>query len=62
MRPAMLTSMPSLAPADVRPASRAVRPGFLHRTLAFAKTVAEVLSEARELRRTLSRRYPFADF
>jgi hypothetical protein len=62
MRPATLASLPSLAPADVRPAPRGARPSFLHRTLAVAQAIAEVLAEARELRRTLSRRYPFADF
>ncbi len=61
MRPAMLAPLPSPAPADVRPGPRAAQPGFLSRALAAARTVAEVLAEARELRRTMSRRYPFAD-
>ena len=59
MRPATLPALPSLAPADARHAPRAPQPGFLRRTLA---AVAEVLAEARDLHRTLSRRYPFADF
>jgi hypothetical protein len=59
MRPATLASLPSLAPADARPGPRAPQPGFLRRTFA---AIAEVLAEARDLHRTLSRRYPFADF
>ncbi len=43
----------------MRPASDAPRTGFLRRALA---AVAEVLAEARDLHRTLSRRYPFADY
>jgi hypothetical protein len=43
----------------VRPEPHAPQPGFLRRTLV---AVAEVLAEARDLHRTLSRRYPFADF
>jgi len=58
----MLTSLPSLAPADVRPAPRDARTGLLGRALAAARTIAEVLAEARELRRKMTRRYPFADF
>ena len=59
MRAATLASLPPLAPTDVRPGPHAPQPGFLRRTL---MAIAEVLAEARDLHRTLSRRYPFADF
>ena len=59
MRPATLASLPPLAPTGARHAPRAPQPGFLRRTFV---AIIEVLAEARNLQRTLSRRYPFADF
>ena len=61
MRPAMLPALPAFgaaAPAAVLPAWRRL----LARTLAAGRAVLEVAAEARALRRTLMRRYPFADF
>ena len=61
MRPAMLPALPAFgeaAPTDVLPAWRRL----LARTLAVARAVLEVAAEARALRRTLMRRYPFVDF
>ncbi len=61
MRPAMLPALPAfgeVAPAAVLPAWRLL----LARTLAAGRAVLEVAAEARALRRTLMRRYPFADF
>ncbi|HEX8168710.1 MAG TPA: hypothetical protein VF601_23360 [Beijerinckiaceae bacterium] len=58
----MLSALAPLAGADARPEPRGARPGLLCRTLAVARVVVEIWNEAQELRRTLSRRYPFADF
>jgi hypothetical protein len=58
----MLSALPSLAPVDARSASVGRRPGLLRRTLAVLRATTEVFAEAKELRRTLGRRYPFADF
>ena len=61
MRPAMLSALPSLVPTDARSAPVG-RPGLLRRVLAVVRAMIEVFAEAKELRRTLGRRYPFADF
>jgi hypothetical protein len=62
MRPAMLPALAPLGAVEARRNPRDARPSVLRRTLAFARTVVEVFAEARELRRTLGRRYPFVDF
>jgi len=57
----MLPALPSLALAPA-PQDLPARPGLLRHVLATGRAVLEVLAEARELRRVLSRRYPFVDF
>jgi len=57
----MLPALPAFGeatPAAVLPAWRRL----LARTLAAGRAVLEVAAEARALRRSLMRRYPFVDF